>query len=149
MTFSKSYNKGEVAVMKFCKFLNNNGFKNKEATMDEQYQGIDVKTDAYSYEVKHMSFEDAIVIEENSMNGEGSGWIYTSTSDWLIEVRDDKFLKISMPSLRNWYLNNKSRYLLRSNKPTIGLRGDVWTSQFRIVPIIDLKRDLEIKEYKI
>jgi len=145
-TFRADDTKGQIAFDRFCKLLKSKGVNYRNASMEEQYNGIDLVTELRSYEVKHQSFKDKIVIEEDSMKGEGSGWIYTSLADMIVEVGDNSLLMIDRGQLKAFYIAVKDNYTLLYNDYTKGLRGDEWRSSYRIIPISHFMQYVTCKE---
>jgi hypothetical protein len=148
--FKQNEKLGAEAVAVVSKFLSNNKTKHRPATTSEQYNGIDLVTNTQTYEVKHQTYDDKIVIEEDSMSLK-DGWIYTSQAQYLIEVSADRkrIYKIDMQKLRSLYTKIWSNYSKYVNDETDGVRGDKWCSTYRVIPLADIKQYIDIKEYKL
>jgi len=128
---------GAEACRYFSDWLTNKSIRYTPATTEQQHQGIDIVTELHTYEVKHQTYDTSIIIEESSMHGAGSGWIYKSQAMYLIEVSPnrDKFFKMDMSELKYFYAKCSHNYKLHNNYMTNGNRGDNWISTFKCIQL--------------
>ena len=141
---------GLEAEAVFCEWMNTYNIDYRKATIEEQHKGIDIVAKK-TYEVKHQSFPDKLIIEEKSMD-DVPGWIYTSEANFLIEVSADrkKYLKIDMKQLRDVFIKIKENYELHNNDGmSQGMFGDIWLSSFYIIPVNQIEQYVKIEEVVI
>jgi len=149
--FNKNEIVGKQAVDAFKKYLTTKKVTYRDASDIEQKAGIDLVINNKTYEIKHQTLDNCLIIEETSINDNQSGWIYTSKADYLIEVSSDRSMitKISMPELRTFYTAIKNNYKLYPNKCSEGKFMDHWTSWFRIIEVNDLNGYVSVRRTKI
>ena len=146
-SFDRDEKLGKEAVAAFVQYLDNQGAHYMPATQTQQWQGMDIIVGSETYEVKHQSFENAVVVEESSLTN-GTGWIYSSKAKWLLEVSADrkKAWKIDMVQLRKFYDATKKNYEHYQNEKSDGTRGDQWISSFRVYPLKDFANYVDFTE---
>jgi len=145
--FDKDELLGIQAVALFKKYLDgiNKGYV--DASVQQQKDGIDLIVEGIEVEIKHQRYEGHIVVEEASIGGRGTGWVYTSKAKYLVEVYDNKHItKIDMLQLRKWITTGGRNYPLYYNDKTNGNRGDIWQSSFKMIPLKALSGYVAVKE---
>ena len=142
--FSSDEKKGLEAVKAFCAYLKSQGINYRLATTQEQYEGKDIITDTATYEVKYQTIDNSVVVEESSMQ-RLDGWIYSSQADYLVEVNGNTITIITMQELKDWYYKCMVNYKLQYNDETKGVRGDIWRSRYRIIPLNDIRAFVSVK----
>ena len=131
---------GNKGVNIFVKnFVRGQKYSFSPKTEKEDY---DIMVRGVKYEIK-CNYRDncKIIIEEWYDKGSKKrGWIVTSKSDYIVFVSRKTELMLIYPTslLKRWYRSNhvyiKDTYDLISNKPSVGLYGDEWVSEFRAIP---------------
>lgn len=146
--FNKDLEESEKAVQAFAKLIANYDVPYELATTEQQRIGIDLISRNTKYEIKHMSYSDAIAIEETGECNK-PGWIYTSQADKLVEVREEQeFYIFNFTEVKWFYEKTKHMYELHYNEETKGTYEN-WKSSFRIYPLRDFNGYLKFETVKI
>lgn len=134
---------GQLAVDRVKYYFGLHNIFYREATINEQHNGIDIVTDKGTIEIKHQTYPDSIVVEDS--DGLRDGWIYTSKADYLFEVSDHTLLSFKMQELRELYGKTKELYTLNHNDETKGNRGDIWRGTYRVIPLTQITPYIKVK----
>jgi hypothetical protein len=84
-----------------------------------------------------------VALEQNTKKGK-RGWVHNLTKNKVDNVliynkNTTRYIYLDAQILCNWWVNDCDKYELIYNQPSISA-GNVWTSSFSKVPIIDLSR---------
>ena len=141
--FKLDFETGNIGVDIFT-----NHFIDQERTFStsENKEDYDVSMNGTTYELKcNYKDDERLVIEEwYDRTQTKKGWIVTTQSDYIVFISSKTETMNIYPTnlLKLWYKNNhniiKRKYDLHENKISIGLHGDTWISEFRVIPMCDI-----------
>jgi len=146
--FLEDNRKGRIAVEKVIAYCKERNVPYREATTDEQKLDIDLWIKGISVEVKTMTFNNALCIEETGSDN-SNGWLQLSQAKKIIFVGNNIMYVINFSELRSFYSKASKNYSLHYNNLSRGAYGDTWTSSFKVIPLDSFKQYTGIKEIRL
>ena len=139
--FQEDYETGDIGVAIFIGYFGiSQVFKDVPIAQKEDY---DILMNGSTFELKTNYHDNGNIFFEEWTNREKGlkGWIATSKADYIVFISKDTKLMLmyDLNALRAWYKTNyqfiKGLCPLRKNKPTTGLYGDIWCSEYRVLTL--------------